>query len=557
MKKSESKKILTVFYISLITNIILTLLKLGFGFMYNSNALVSDGYNSLTDILVSLGLILTMKIATKAPDFDHPYGHQKYEGVTFLLLGILIGFTGLFIGFDGLTTLITGNHNTPTFEAVIVASVVLVLKLIIAIINVKAAKKYNAPTLKADAVNHISDAVVTSLVLISVLLFNLMHIYIEHIVSIVIGLFVVKTSITLIKEGLSYLVDEVPSAEYFQEIKKEILAIPGVIQIDELKMRKHVNYIYIDTEIGVQENLSLKAAHDISENVHDHIENKFKDVLHIMIHVNPVKEKQMEYIKMHNGLSIPMVGMGTNTFGKVNNDFYGQINMDTKELMLSYKNGYRLIDTAIMYRNEKVIGKSIQETSIARNDLFITSKISTKDLDFTNIEAIKQKIDQSIIDIGGYIDLYLIHHPSDNNEENLLLWNILIEYYKENKFKAIGVSNFTIDQLTYLIDNSKVKPMLNQIESNPSNWNHEIIKFCIKNDIIPEAWGPLDPVPNKEVLSLIGKKYNKSWAQVLLRYQVQRGVVVIPKSHNDMRQQENMNIFDFRLTTEDINIIEN
>ena len=265
----------------------------------------------------------------------------------------------------------------------------------------------------------------------------------------------------------------------------------------------------------------------------------------------------MEYLKMHNGVVIPVIGIGTNTFGKVNHDFYGDINMDTKELLMAYKNGYRLIDTAIMYRNEEVIGKSIKETTLSREDLFITSKISTKDSDFTNINQIKEKIENSIVSIGNYIDLYLIHHPSNNNEENLILWNLLIEYYKENKFKAIGVSNFTKEQLTYLIEHSEIKPMINQIESNPSNWNHEIIKYCIKHDIVPQAWGPLDPVPNKELLIEIGKKYNKSWAQVLLRYQIQRGVVVIPKSHNDMRQQENINIFDFRLTQDDISSIEN
>ncbi|VEU82278.1 aldo/keto reductase [Acholeplasma hippikon] len=557
MKQSTSKQVLTIFYISLIVNILLTVIKLTFGYLYKSQSLLSDGFNSLADILVSMGLILTMKIATKAPDFDHPYGHQKYEGVTFLTLGFVILLTGGFIGYDGLMTIINKTTSIPSKEAIIVASAVLMLKLFVAILNYKGAKKYNTPTLKADSVNHISDAFVTLFVLISVALYHLTGLYIEHIVSLIIGIFVIKTALSLLKEGLSYLVDEVPSVEFYDQVRDEILKIPGVIQIDMLKMRKHVNYIYIDAEIGVHDYLSLKKAHDISEKVHDHIETTFENVLHIMIHVNPVKEKDMEYIKLNNGMLIPMVGMGTNTFGKIGNEFGGEINMDTKELLMAYDNGYRLIDTAIMYRNEAVIGKSLKETKIGRDEIFVTSKISTKGLDFNHIESIKNKIDQSLVDVGSYIDIYLIHHPSEKNEENLILWNILIEYYKENKFKAIGVSNFNVEQLTYLINHSKVKPMINQIESNPSRWNHEIIKFCIKNDIVPEAWGPLDPVPNKDLLLEIGKKYNKSWAQVLLRYQLQRGVVVIPKSHNNMRQQENINIFDFRLTQADIDLIEN
>src|SRR5690606_3495130 len=110
-------------------------------------------------------------------------------------------------------------------------------------------------------------------------------------------------------------------------------------------------------------------------------------------------------------------------------------------------------------------------------------------------------------------------------------------YYEKGLFKAIGVSNFNEAQLDYIIKHAKIKPMVNQIESNPAKFNHELIKYCLMHGILPEAWGPLDPVPNKEVLEKIGKKHNKTWAQVLLRYQIERGVLVIPKSHNKERQK--------------------
>lgn len=264
----------------------------------------------------------------------------------------------------------------------------------------------------------------------------------------------------------------------------------------------------------------------------------------------------MEYFKLNNGVKIPKVGIGTNTFGKIDNNWSAPINMDTKELIDAFSNGYRLIDTAIMYRNEMVIGKAVKESKIPRSEFMITSKISAKVEYIRDEQTIEDWITNSLNHIGSYIDLYLIHHPSDDNEENLRLWKVLEKHYLQGDFKAIGVSNFNIEQLSYLINHATIKPMVNQIESNPSNWNHDIIKFCLNNDCMPEAWGPLDPAPNKELLIEIGKKYHKSWAQVLLRYQIERGVVVIPKSHNKQRQLENISIFDFKLSSEDVALIE-
>lgn len=556
MQKSTTKHVLKIFYISLIINVLLTIIKISFGYFFNSKALLSDGINSLTDTFISIGLIITIKLAGKDPDFDHPYGHQKYEGVTFLLLGIFIGLTGIFIGVEGFIQIINNQINQPDAITIIAASVALLLKLIVIMINYYGYKKYKSVTLKADSLNHSMDFLMTFVVLISLVLFNVWSINIENYVTVIISLFIFKTGFDLVKEGLGYLVDEIPSEALFDNIKQSILAIEGVLQVDDLKMRKHVNYIYVDVEIGVCEDLNLKEAHLISENVHDYVEKTYPEVLHVMVHVNPIKEQQMIYYQMHNGLKIPAIGMGSNTFGKENNDFYGKINNRTKELKMSYDNGYRLVDTANLYRNEDVVGKSIIESKLKRTSLFITSKISTKNQNFDKMEEIKQQIDASIKSLGGYIDLYLIHHPSDNDELNLILWKILINYYNMGKFKAIGVSNFNERQLNYLIQFSEIKPMLNQIESNPKNWNHEIIKFCLNNDIVPQAWGPLDPVPNKDVLTKIGKKYNKTWAQVLIRYQVQRGVSVIPKSHNNERQKENINVFDFSLDENDIYAIE-
>ncbi len=269
-----------------------------------------------------------------------------------------------------------------------------------------------------------------------------------------------------------------------------------------------------------------------------------------------IRSSVMEYFKLTNGLLMPKVGIGTNTFGKVNHDWNGEINFDTKELHDAYENGYRLIDTAVLYRNEGVIGKSLSETSIPRSEFFVTSKIPNKKEFIETDELVEETIKSSLSKIGSYIDLYLIHHPWDDLKDMLRVWRHLESHYKKGDFKAIGVSNFNEVQLAYLLEHADIKPMVNQIESNPKRWNHALIHYCLTHKILPEAWGPLDPVPNKEVLIQIGHKYQKSWAQVLLRYNIQRGVCVIPKSHNKTRQKENISIFDFKLSREDIEEIE-
>jgi diketogulonate reductase-like aldo/keto reductase len=264
----------------------------------------------------------------------------------------------------------------------------------------------------------------------------------------------------------------------------------------------------------------------------------------------------MEYFKLSNGLLMPKIGIGTNTFGKVNHEFSGEINFDTTELEYALENGYRLFDTAVAYRNEAVIGKMLKEMDIPRGDLFITSKIPNKKEFIETDELVEKTINSSLNSIGSYIDLYLIHHPWDDLEDILRVWRHLEAHYKKGNFKAIGVSNFNEEQLGYLLKHAEIKPMVNQIESNPAKWNHDMIKYSLNHNVLPQAWGPLDPAPNKQTLTEIGKKYHKSWAQVLLRYQIQRGVQVIPKSHNKERQKENLMIFDFELTLDDIKLIE-
>lgn len=261
----------------------------------------------------------------------------------------------------------------------------------------------------------------------------------------------------------------------------------------------------------------------------------------------------METFLLNTNAEIPVVGSGTNTFGKENHTYQGEINNDTTELRSAIQLGYRHFDTAIAYRNEAVVGKALRDSGLPLSDFFITSKIpGTKE--YRKPAAVKQAVASSLENLGvEAIDLYLIHHPWEDFAEIAAVWQVLEECVEEGKLKAIGVSNFQKLELEYLLNHSDLKPAVNQIESHPGKWNDEIIDYCQKNGIVPEAWGPLSKVSAevREILTTIGAPYNKSWSQVILRYQYERGVVTIPKSHSAEHQAENLAVFDFQLTPED------
>jgi diketogulonate reductase-like aldo/keto reductase len=262
----------------------------------------------------------------------------------------------------------------------------------------------------------------------------------------------------------------------------------------------------------------------------------------------------MKYLTMNNGLSIPVLGTGTNTFGKKNNDFGGEITFDTNELGSAFSLGYRLIDTAIYYRNEAVIGKAVQKSGIRREEFFITSKIPGNDEFSGTDELVRLHVNASLKAIDcGYIDLYLIHSPRSTNKENLRVWRELEPYVDKGMIRSIGVSNFSEEQLLYILKHGRIKPVLNQFLSYPGHHNQLLIDFCQTHHIIPEAYQSITKVSEatKEVLKTIAKPYGKTWSQVVLNYQISQGLVVIPKSHNPHHQFENMNVFDFSLTTQD------
>ncbi|WP_264195971.1 aldo/keto reductase [Metabacillus niabensis] len=223
-------------------------------------------------------------------------------------------------------------------------------------------------------------------------------------------------------------------------------------------------------------------------------------------------------------------------------------------LKAAIKHGYRSIDTAAIYGNEEGVGEGIREgikeAQISRQDLFITSKVWNADLGY---ELTLKAFESSLQKLGlEYLDLYLIHWPVEGKYKDA--WRALETLYKQGKVKAIGVSNFQIHHLEDLMMSAEIKPMINQVEYHPRLTQKELQEFCQKHEIQLEAWSPLmqGELLDNESLQSISAKYQKTIAQIILRWDLQNGVITIPKSTKEHRIIENASIFDFELTKEDM-----
>ena len=255
----------------------------------------------------------------------------------------------------------------------------------------------------------------------------------------------------------------------------------------------------------------------------------------------------MEFVTLNNGVKMPKVGFGV---------YRIKDHKQCKQALLdAIDAGYRLIDTAQSYGNEEAVGKAIQETSVPRNELFITTKVWVTNYGY---EKTKASVEESLKKMQlDYIDLVLLHQPFNDYYG---AYKALEDLYKEGKIKAIGVSNFYPDRLVDLVLYSEVKPAVNQVEVNVFHQQIEAQTYNEKYGVQMEAWAPFAEGRNNMFtnpeLKAIGDRYGKTVAQVILRWLVQRGIVPLAKSVKKERMQENINIFDFELNYEDMEIIE-
>ena len=253
----------------------------------------------------------------------------------------------------------------------------------------------------------------------------------------------------------------------------------------------------------------------------------------------------MEYVTLSNGVKMPILGYGVY-----------QVTKEECECCVldALKVGYRHIDTAQSYFNEEEVGSAIQKSGVPRDEIFLTTKVW---IEHYGYEQTKVSVEESLRKLKtDYLDLVLLHQPFADVYGS---WKALEELYDAGKIRAIGISNFYVDRMVDFASFNKVKPMVNQMETHIFNQQKELKEWADKYDVRLEAWAPFGEgrkgTFENPVISQIGEKYGKTAAQVMLRWNIQRGVVVIPKSTHIERMEENFQVFDFTLSDEDMDII--
>jgi diketogulonate reductase-like aldo/keto reductase len=255
---------------------------------------------------------------------------------------------------------------------------------------------------------------------------------------------------------------------------------------------------------------------------------------------------KMDKVVLNNGVEMPVLGFGV---------FQVTDQAECERSVLdAIDTGYRLIDTAQSYKNEEAVGRAIRRSGVPREDLFVTTKLWIQS---NGYDGAKKAFSGSLRKLQlDYLDLYLIHQPYGDVYGE---WRAMQDLYKEGRIRAIGVSNFQPDRLMDLMIHNEIVPTVNQIETHPFHQQMEAQQFLRENNIQIESWGPFAEGKNNlfqnELLSSIAEKYQRSIAQIVLRWLIQRGVIAIPKSVRKERMEENFSVFDFQLSTEDMKAI--
>lgn len=251
----------------------------------------------------------------------------------------------------------------------------------------------------------------------------------------------------------------------------------------------------------------------------------------------------MKEVTLNNGVKMPIIGFGVYQIT--------DLQLCKESVIKAIKNGYKLIDTAASYGNERAVGDAIKESGVNREELFITTKLW---IEHVTYEGAKKAFYKSIEKLGlDYLDMYLIHQPYN---DIFGAYRAMEELYDEGKIRAIGVCNFSPDRLVDLKMNNKIKPAINQIETHPMNQQIYANKILKNENIQHQSWGPFAEGKNNifenHILKEIAIKHNKSVAQIILRWLIQRDIVVIPKTINEQRMKENIDIFDFEISNDEM-----
>lgn len=296
MDKDFKRTANKVSIISIIANTFLAIFKLLAGIFAHSSAMISDAIHSASDVFSSFVVIIGIKLSSKEPDKEHPYGHERLECVAAMILSVILFITGAGIFYNALKNIITGNYNSiaiPGVLALIAAIVSIAIKEAMYWYTRYYAKKIDSSALMADAWHHRSDALSSVGALIGIFFARIGYPIMDSVASIIIFIFIVKASINIFIDATNKVVDHSCDEELEKEIYNYVMKNKDVKDIDLLKTRMFGNKIYVDLEICLDEKLTLKEAHDIAESLHDKLEKKFDKVKHVMVHVNPVSKKDI------------------------------------------------------------------------------------------------------------------------------------------------------------------------------------------------------------------------------------------------------------------------